>query len=1445
MNARALFAALLFSSILNAAASAQEKTSRLKLLFLGDNGHHRPAERFRQLEPVLRARGIEMVYTDGPAALNPQTLGKYDGLIVYANTEKITDDQEKALLDFVASGKGFIPIHCASYCFLNSTKYVELVGAQFQRHGTGTFRTTIANQNHPLMKGFRGFESWDETYVHARHNDKDRTVLEFRQEGNKKEPWTWVRTHGKGRVFYTAWGHDERTWSNPGFHNLVERGIRWAVGADPGVVPAFTDQIEMTTIPKGLKPFEYVDAKLPYYPGGKAGPFNKMQKPLAPEESMKHIVHPIDFELQLFVSEPNIKRPICMNWDERGRLWIAESVDYPNDRQPEGKGNDRIVICEDTDGDGKADKFTVFADGLSIPTGFTFANGGIIVVQAPQTLFLKSTKGDDKADIREILFTGWGTGDTHAGPSNLHYGFDNWIYGVCGYSGFQGTVGGEKLAFNQGFFRFKPDGGKLEFLRSTNNNTWGLGFSEEGHIFGSTANGNPSEHLAIPNRYYEQVKGWSSRVLTGIAGNAPMHPITDKVRQVDFHGHFTAAAGHALYTARAYPKEYWNKIAFVCEPTGHLVAAFEITPDGAGFRSRNKFNLVASDDEWFAPIMAEVGPDGCVWILDWYNYIVQHNPTPPGFKNGKGNAYETPLRDKTHGRVYRLVPKNAKLPPPITLKDASPEKLVMTLSHENMLWRKHAQRLLVERGKKDVVELLARLYFGGHHNMDKGALAPQAIHVLWTIHGLKASAEDNQVSRPIGDSLRHPSAMVRRTGYATLPRTAQGLEYLVGSIPSRDPDAGVRLAALLAMTEMPITPGLDLAAAVQLMAILEADANLQDRWIMDGVIAAAVHFQKEFLFRQIDAPARKVSPGALVVIEKVAENLARVESDGIIPVLRAMSQTRAEAPLIEAVLAGLAKGTTKNRKLELSEMENNLIKLLPRLSSTARGHLIQLGNRWGSQAFAKHSVALVEEMLQTLGNEKHNDAQRLSAARQAIEFRPTDAKIVETLLDAVTPRSSPTLAAGLLEAIGDSQSAAVGKLVLKRLPTFSPHARLAALRVLLRRPDSTRAFLDAIDKGQAQFGDLTLEQKQALASHPEPALAERARKLLERGGGLPSPDRVKVIEHYLHVTTKSGDAAAGKAIFKKVCATCHVHGGEGNKIGPDLTGVAVHSKEHLLTDILDPNRSVEGNYRVYIVTTDDGKVMNGLLASESKTAIELYDAEGKKHVLLRENIEQLISTTKSLMPEGFEKQLKESELIDLLTFLTQRGKFLPLPLAKAATIVSTRGMFYSEEAEAERLIFKDWSPKVVEGVPFHLVDPQGDRTANAILLYSPYGKLPPKMPKSVHLPVGGSAKAIHFLSGVSGWGYPYGDKGGVVMTVRLHYADGKTEDHDLKNGEHFADYIRRIDVPGSKFAFALRGQQLRYLAIFPQRAEAIDRIELRKGPDPSAPVVMAVTVETR
>ncbi len=1439
----------------------------LKLLYLGDNGHHQPRARFGQLQPVLKARGIQLEYTDAVGDLNAEKLAKFDGLVLFANIDKIEDDQAKALLAYVASGKAFIPLHCASYCFRNNDEIVALMGAQFQRHGTGTFRvaTTETGKSHPLLKGYRGFESFDETYVHTKHNEKDRIVLETRAEGEGQEPWTWVRTHGKGRVFYTAWGHDERTWGNAGFQNLVERGIRWACNDDVSKVPNYSDRPEMTAPRKDVKPFEYVDAVIPFYPPSRQSgvppePVKKLQKPLPAEESIKHFITPVGFAVELYAADPEIGKPLAMNWDERGRLWLCETLDYPNELQEPTKGRDRIRICEDTNGDGKADKFTIFAEQLSIPTAITFYRGGAIVQDGPQTVYLKDTDGDDKADVRKVLITGWALGDTHGGVSNFQYGLDNWYYAMQGYNNSKpvyddGKKTGE--SFRMGFFRFRLEGEgdqaavkDVEFLRSTNNNTWGLGISEEGLIFGSTANGNPSEFLPIPNRYYEKVRGWSSSVLNGIADRNKIEPLSDKVRQVDWHGGFTAAAGHALYTARSWPQEYWNRTAFVCEPTGKLVSTFVLRPDGAGFRSNNPWNILASDDEWSAPIMAEVGPDGQLWVIDWYNIIVQHNPTPAGYKTGKGNAYEIDLRDKKHGRIYRVVWKGtdsepAPIPPNPDLSTV--EGQLDALKTGNMLWRKHAQRLMVEDRNADVVQqLIATIQDHAIDPIDQNA---EVVHALWTLHGRGATNGKNpDANKALLVTLDHPSAGVRRNALAVIPRNEKFRKVLLQASVMHSRDAQVRLAALLALAEMPPTP----EAAGPLRLAFSHNAG-RDRWVGDALIAAAAQHDVHFLRRvtQVSGTEGQLAGGPseneiLIVSEHYARSAPADSVGSLIEDLAEVARQEQPNRTIEQILVGLSKGWPKDKPVTLSaSSEMAMVKLVTTAPPSARGALVNLANRWGSKALDAHIGEITKSFLSVASDDKAKDSDRIVAAKQLVEFKKLDADTTTTLAKLITPRTSAELASGLVEAIGLSESPAAGETLIASWPTLTPTVRQKAMRGLLARADWTKSLIGAFEAGAIELTDLSLEQKQALAAHPDKQLAARVKPLLAKGGGLPNPDRQKVIDELMPTIEKTGEVANGKAVFKKTCAKCHTHSGEGTKIGPDLTGMAVHPKHELVIHILDPSRSVEGNFRIYTVQTDDGKVFNGLLASESKTAIELIDVEAKKHTILRENIDELIASKKSLMPEGVEKLHTPMELRDLLEFLTARGKYLPIPLDKVATIVSTKGMFNAETADVERLIFPDWKPKIFEGVPFVLVDPQGDKTPNVIMLNGSNGTIPPKMPKTVTLPCNAPAKAIHFLGGISGWGWPASEKGTTCLIVRLKYADGQTEDHSLKNGEHFADYIRRVEVPQSKFAFALRGQQARYFAITPNRPDKIDTIELVKGSarDVTSPVIMAVTVE--
>lgn len=813
------------SSIGKVVTEQTSKGRRIEVLFLGDNGHHRPANMVSQIMAALGPKGINFTYTDRLEDLNAETLGKYDALLLYANWDSIAPQQADALLNFVASGKGFIPVHCATYCFRNNPDIVKLMGGQFWKHTWDTIQPVWTKPDHPAIAGVKPFKTLDETYLHIKL-EKDNEVLTERiiqsdqhkdRPGQEKEPYTWVRKHGKGRVFYTAYGHDEKTWSQPGFHDLIEKGILWSVN----------EEAREALAQLNIKPFQYKEANLPNYEQ-RPGP-QLQQLPLSPEESIKNIQIPVDFQLDLFAHEPDVSHPIALAWDEKGRLFVAITYDYPNERKDEG-GRDYILICEDTNGDGKADKFTRFAEGLSVPTGMVFANGGLIVSQAPHMLFFQDTDGDDKADVKKILFSGFGTFDTHAGPSSLHYGFDNWIYGAVGYSGFKGKFGqADSLNYGQALFRFKADGSDMEMLTRTSNNTWGLSFNEAGELFGSTANNAHGWYMAIPSRYFGKstVDNGSRSTDT----HKDFQPITPKVRQVDVFGGFTAASGHNFYTARAFPKEYWNTSAFVAEPTGHLLHRNIMVKKGTDYEDKNGFNFLAGADEWVSPVFAQVGPDGALWVADWYSYIIQHNPTPKGFDNGSGNAYETDLRDNTKGRIYRISWKKAPTYHSIALNKNNPNELFTHLKNTNLLWRLHAQRLLVERNNKDIVPQLLELI--KDQSVDEIGLNTGAIHALWTLHGLGAIpslSQNNEITKTLINAFKHPDSAVRNAAIQVLPNDAHSAQALLAANLLYDKDLKVTLNTLLKFSETPINNAIENAIFQRLQTATEVD----DRWLPDA-----------------------------------------------------------------------------------------------------------------------------------------------------------------------------------------------------------------------------------------------------------------------------------------------------------------------------------------------------------------------------------------------------------------------------------------------------------------------------------------------------------------------------------------------------------------------------------------------------------------------------------
>ena len=570
-----------------------------------------------------------------------------------------------------------------------------------------------------------------------------------------------------------------------------------------------------------------------------------LQKPFSVKGSMERTQVPADLKLVLFAAEPDIMKPISFAWDARGRLWVLETADYPHGVVNDQQGQDRIKICEDTDGDGKADKFTVFADHLNIPTSFTFANGGIVISQPPQFLFLKDTNGDDKADVRETIMTGWGVNDTHAQASNLSYGYDNWLRGAVGYSGFNGEVGGQRLGFAQGSYRFKADGSALQFQHQFTNNTWAQSNNAAGDDFGGTANGAPIFYGGIPlNVTPKGVRVMSAKKINLVD---QAHTITPNFRQVDVMGGYTAAAGSNFIYSAALPARYQGK-AMVCEPTMKLISLMDVQPQGAGYVAKDAFNLVASSDEWMSPVYSAVGPDGAIWFADFQNFIIQHNPTPSvergGFKGttGVGGAHENPLRDHSRGRIYRLVAADAPAGAKAVAQGAAPAELVAGLSGPTQYGRLQAQRLLVEGKVKAAVPALTQL-------VTQKADDVGAIHALWALQGLGALDEATHQK-----ALLSASAPVRRNAIRALGVDAAGQKLFFGSGVVADKDPATRLAALVKLLEFPTTPEIK-----TLVRGLAGDAAVQsDEWLKEAAKVLAKKHQTQVY---VEGPNLLPNPG--------------------------------------------------------------------------------------------------------------------------------------------------------------------------------------------------------------------------------------------------------------------------------------------------------------------------------------------------------------------------------------------------------------------------------------------------------------------------------------------------------------------------------------------------------------------------------------------------------
>jgi len=908
---------------------ASAEAHRLEVLFLGDNGHHNPLERYRVLKRSLGAEGFNLTYVEDLKQVTRETLEPYDALVVYANHEK--EIVPEAILPWVKNGGALVALHSACGNFHPSKDWFNLIGGRFKTHGGAEFIPTTIDAEHPITKDLPTLESWDETYQHT-DLTADRHILQTRPPINKgettPEPWTWTRTEGKGRVFYTASGHDERCWEQQAYLTLVKRAILWTIGDKKAAEFAQLHLPKLETEVPQIANRTHPDI-----------PMMELQKPLSPADSAAHTQVPVGTRLVLFASEPMVINPIAIDWDTQGRAWVIESFGYPNDVPNEpGTGQDKIKILEDTDGDGKADKMTVFTDGLRHCTTSVFVKNGVVITDAKDIVYLGDEDGDGKCDTRKVLATGLGLNDTHAATSHFLRGLDNWIYATVGYSGVNIDLKGKKHKFGQGVFRFRPDLSELELLQNTTNNTWGIGFTEKGDLLGSTANNNPSWMLSIPNAAYagsgiDQPK--TPRMDTSLPATdfksgksyyqkTKLFTNTDDVTQVDQIDSYTAAAGHQFYNDTVMRKTFAPHHAFLCEPTGHVVSVGDVVDAGALkqtiLRGNNAF---ASSDAWASPVEARVGPDGALWIADWYSPIIQHNvvfryynparnydqphsPYQAGADAGpgKGNAYETPLRDNQYGRIWRVIPNKDPIRRSTKLDSSNTGSLVASLGSPSQSIRIQAQRLIVERGGDSAVTALVKTV-EAEEPVGSSGLPLAAVHAIWTLQGLGPTLNQPAKST-LTDALASSHPLIRRHAMLALGATDPSV---VAALPTMIMDSQDPREQLIALTTAALTlPDSAISSALWKIACQQ---NLIDTTSKDAIRLAMrrqglMLFSADFTHFSADAPTTWSGQEIITILTRVAASPERPKLNELAtkapPGLRAhVEQILSAAPVINRV----------------------------------------------------------------------------------------------------------------------------------------------------------------------------------------------------------------------------------------------------------------------------------------------------------------------------------------------------------------------------------------------------------------------------------------------------------------------------------------------------------------------------------------------------------------
>ena len=937
---------------------------------------------------------------------------------------------------------------------------------------------------------------------------------------------------------------------------------------------------------------------------------------IGPDESARSFQIDDGLRIELVAAEPEVTSPVDIAFDERGRLWVVEMRDYPNGPSPGEPPEGRIRILEDRDGDGRFEHAQTFADGLLFANGVMPWRGGAIVTAAPHILFLADDDGDGIADRREVLYEGFAEDNPQLRVSHPILGLDGWIYVANGLRG--GTVrragrpDDPPIDLRGRDFRFDPLGDRAETVSGMGQ--YGNTFDDWGHRFVCT-NRNHLVPIVLEDRYIRRNPFLAASSPLGndqgAGGAAPVFPLVEQDATSSLHvGSFTAACSVTIYRGSLLGAPYLGS-AFTCEPTGSLVHQEILHPDGASFRGEPPHpgvEFLASTDPWCRPVNLATGPDGALYAVDMYRAVIEHPQWMPPELRDRPDL----LDGKDRGRIWRIVPDGPSLARPAPqLADASTAELVTSLEHPDAWWRTTAQRLLLQRDDAASVGPLREI-------LEHSESPLARVHAAWLLRGRGELGEAGVLTLLKAD---HPR--IREHGLILSEPLLAGSPAIRSAAIAlaEDPDDRVRFQLALSLGAWDDDGVLAPLAAVAL-------AGADDGWTRLAVETAvperAGALVDTLLSPSVDL-ANEANPGRLALLRELSALVGSRRDPGEIgQVLRSLwgldapDARRWRLATLDGLAAGMGRrGASLGQALATTEGEA----------------------AWAASALLAESAAAAEDA--ALDPATRLDATRLLAHAPSEAALPTLARLL-----ADEPRPDLRLAA--VRALAARSEPDVAARLLDPWSTLTPAVRREVADALIARPARAAALLDAVAAGQVSPGDLEPLQIRRLMDHPDAVLRDRARGLLARS--LPA-DRRAVLDRYKAALNLPGDPLRGLDVFRQRCTSCHQIGPLGVAIGPDVGDNRTRTPEALLNDILDPNAAIDANYVTYTVALADGRVLSGLIASESASALTLRRAEGQEETVLRSDIEAIRSTGTSLMPEALEADITVDQMADLLAFL--------------------------------------------------------------------------------------------------------------------------------------------------------------------------------------------------